>query len=275
MQENIYPTNFITIQENISLSDKNWFRSGGNARFFCGPKNVLEFQQALDFARNNNFEVFVLGEGANILISDDGFDGVVIKPQIKDMTILNKNESEALVQVGAGARFHDLITFCLDNNLSNLEEFSGIPGTVGGCVYINIHYYEFLLDQFLTEAQVIHCKTGEVMTVKADWFNFGYDQSKLLDKEYFLVSATFKLKVLNDIETAFAKGRHVEIIRHRERRYPTQGTCGSFFRNFHPTEIANTAKKLVFVATHHVVVQFISECTVHNVQATFALLEQD
>lgn len=248
LQESTIPTNFITIQQNIPLADKNWFKTGGNARFFCEPETTLEFQQALLFARTNNLEIFILGQGANILISDDGFDGLVIKPQLKDIAIITHNDSHATVQAGAGVRFHDLITFCLNNNLTNLEEFSGIPGNVGGCVYINIHYYEFLLDQFLTEAQVIHHATGEIMTVKPEWFNFGYDQSKLLDKEYYLVNATFKLKVVSDLEASYAKGRHIEIIRHRERRYPTQGTCGSFFRNFHPEEVAQTDKKLIYVA---------------------------
>lgn len=247
-QETILKTHFITIQENIPLSDKNWFKSGGNARFFCEPTTSLEFQQALQFAQLHKLEIFILGEGANILISDDGFDGLVIKPQLKDITIITKDDLHATVQAGAGVRFHDLITFCLNNNLTNLEEFSGIPGNVGGCIYINIHYYEFLLDQFLTEAQVIHHQTAEIITVKPEWFNFGYDQSKLQNKEYYLINATFKLKVVDHLETSYAQGRHKEIIRHRERRYPTQGTCGSFFRNFHPQEVANTPKKLIYVA---------------------------
>ncbi len=240
--------NFINIEENIPLADKNWFKTGGIARFFCEPTTPLEFQQALQFANQNQLEIFVLGEGANILISDDGFDGLVIRPKLKNITITQRTDSDAQVIAGAGVRFHDLISFCLDNNLTNLEEFSGIPGNVGGCVYINIHYYEFLLDQFLVEAQVIHHKTGDILTVKPEWFNFGYDQSKLLDKEYFLINATFNLKVVNDLEAAYAKGRHKEIIRHRERRYPTQGTCGSFFRNFSPEEVQNTDKKLIYVA---------------------------
>lgn len=247
-QESASIKNFVKIEENISLSDKNWFKTGGTARLFCEPSTELEFQQALQFANTNNLEIFVLGEGANILISDDGFNGLVIRPQLKNITIQKRTESFALVQAGAGVRFHDLITFCLNNNLANLEEFSGIPGNVGGCVYINIHYYEFLLEQFLFEAQVIHHKTGEIITVKPEWFNFGYDQSKLQDKEYFLISATFNLKSVNDIEIAYAKGRHTEIIRHRERRYPTQGTCGSFFRNFFPEEVQKTDKKLIYVA---------------------------
>lgn len=247
-QETQAVSSFLKIEKNISLADKNWFKTGGLARFFCQPTTITEFQEALQFANKNNLEIFILGEGANILISDDGFDGLVIKPNLKNISIAHQNESFGFIKAEAGVRFHDLITFCLSNNMTNLEEFSGIPGNVGGCVYINIHYYEFLLEQFLTEAEVIHSKTGEIVTVKPEWFNFGYDQSKLQEKEYFLVSATFQVKKVSDLEAAYAKGRHIEIIRHRERRYPTQGTCGSFFRNFFPEEVQNTEKKLIYVA---------------------------
>ena len=129
-----------------------------------------------------------------------------------------------------------------------LEEFSGIPGTVGGSVYINLHYYEFLLEQFLINAQIIHKTTGEILTVDPKWFKFGYDQSRLQEKEYYLVCATFQLKHATDLEIARARGRREEIIRHRQRRYPTVRTCGSFFRNFLPEEVANTDKKLIYVA---------------------------
>jgi UDP-N-acetylmuramate dehydrogenase len=129
-----------------------------------------------------------------------------------------------------------------------LEEFSGIPGTVGGSVYINLHYYDFLLQQFIVHAQVIEVSTGKIITVEPSWFNFGYDQSRLQDKQYYLVDATFKVKVGSDTDIAFAKGRREEIIRHRYKRFPIHKTCGSFFRNFLPEEVANTDKKLIYVA---------------------------
>src|SRR5260221_13330379 len=126
----------------------------------------------------------------------------------------------------------DLIDYCLDNNLIGLEEFSGIPGTVGGSVYINLHYFDFLLAQFLVSAEIIHKKTGVIRSVNAQWFNFSYDDSELQKKDYFLVSATFKLTYATAVETAFARGRATEIIRHRAHRYPQSSTCGRFFRNF-------------------------------------------
>lgn len=240
--------NFIKIEQNVPLADKNWFETGGAARFYCTPTTTTEFAQALTFASQQQLEIFMLGQGANILISDDGFDGLVIRPQIKDITFQQYDDKIAHVKAGAGVTFHDLILYCLDRNMTNLEEFSGIPGTVGGSVYINLHYYEFLLEQFLVNAQIIHHKTGELMTVDPSWFKFGYDESRLQDKEYYLVNATFQLKHATDLEIAHARGRREEIIRHRERRYPTKGTCGSFFRNFHPSEVASTPKKLIYVA---------------------------
>lgn len=239
------------IQEQVSLADKNWFGTGGPAHFYTEPTTISSFQEALSFAARHHLDLFVLGSGANILISDEGFKGLVIKPALKEIEIIDETSEHVPVKVGAGVVFHDLIQYCLDRQLIGLEEFSGIPGTVGGSVYINIHYFEFLLSQFLEAAEVMNKETGALSTVDASWFNFGYNQSTLQEKNYFLVSATLRIKKASALETACARGRHQEIIRHRQRRYPTSGTCGSFFRNFFDHEISRTTaqgKKLIYVA---------------------------
>jgi UDP-N-acetylmuramate dehydrogenase len=237
------------IEQFIPLADRTWFKTGGSARFFSAPTSVHEFQQAIMFAQSYTIPVFVLGEGANILISDQGFDGLVIRPALKN--IHHKQvDGAVLVTVGAGTSMPDLIEYCLHHEIIGLEEFSGIPGTVGGSVYINLHYFEFLLDQFLLSAQVIHRTTGQVLTVDTSWFNFGYNRSRLLAQDYYLLEATFLLKPATPLQVMYARGRRTEIIRHRERRYPTQGTCGSFFRNFHEDEVTLelNGKKMLFVA---------------------------
>jgi UDP-N-acetylmuramate dehydrogenase len=241
--------NLARIETNIPLADKNWFKTGGNATYYCEPTTDLEFGYALDFAKQQELEVFVLGEGANILISDDGFDGLVIRPMLKDVHI-ERLDGHAYVTAGAGVSMTDLIEACLANNITGLEEFSGIPGTVGGSVYINLHYFEFLLEHFLHKAVVINKKTGSLLTVDTPWFNFGYDTSKLIEEEYYLVSATFRLTTASDTAIAFARGRRKEIIRHRTSRYPTSNTCGSFFRNFLPHEVSleSNGKKMIYVA---------------------------
>ena len=221
------------IQKNIPLADKNWFKTGGNAKFYAEPTTAQEFSTAIEFAFKNQLEIFLLGEGANILISDEGFDGLVIRPQLKQISF---DTEQNTVTAGAGVSFPELINTSLRHNLSGLEEFSGIPGTVGGSVFINIHYYQFLLSDFLLNAQVIERTTGVVSTVDKAWFNFGYNDSKLHEKTHYLVDATFKLKPMTEVETAYAQGRQTEIIRHRNKRYPIERTCGSFFRNFFKEE---------------------------------------
>ena len=254
MQKNIIEENTRAhtplITYNEPLHNKNWFRTGGAAKVYAEPKTAQEFADVLAYAQTHTQPIFVLGQGANILISDDGFDGLVIRPQLKNISITDVDTTQVLLTVGAGTTMEELITHCLDNNIIGLEEFSGIPGTVGGSVYINLHYYEFLLEQFLISARVINKITGEITTVDRAWFNFGYDESKLMSEEFFLVDATFALKKVTTIEAAYARGRSVEIIRHRVKRYPATHTCGSFFRNFHDHEVTfmSNNKKMIFVA---------------------------
>ena len=238
------------IQTNVSLADKNWFKTGGSARFYCEPTTTEQFQEAITYATTHNLDIFMLGQGANILISDEGFDGLVIRPLLTTITTISVDDDAALVKAGAGVTMPDLIDYCLNNNLIGLEEFSGIPGTVGGSVYINLHYCNFLLANFLVSAEIINKKTGALEIVDAQWFNFGYNDSQLHKKDYFLVSATFCLQPATAEETAFAQGRKTEIIRHRAHRYPQVRTCGSFFRNFLPDEVTLEVdkKKIIFVA---------------------------
>ena len=238
-----------TIQANIPLHDKNWFGTGGPARYFAQPKTLEEFQEAVIFAQSLELSIFVLGQGANILISDKGFDGLVIRPALQHIALV-QNNNQTFVKADAGVSMHSLIMYCLENNRIGLEEFSGIPGTVGGSIYINLHYFEFLLAQFLVEATVLHKPTGAITIVNSNWFEFGYNQSKLQHEEYYVCDATFRVTKATDIQTAYARGRHVEIIRHRAARYPTKNTCGSFFRNFkeHEVTLTSNGKKMIYVA---------------------------
>ena len=263
------------IAPSISLKEYTWFKTGGPARFFAQPTNAYEFAQALEFADSLKLDIFVLGEGANILVSDDGFDGLVIRPQLQQIEIfksevsdrgccnhaiapantqhlhyLEQHANNVLVIAQAGVSLARLITWCLERNIIGLEEFSGIPGTVGGSVFINLHYFEYLLEQFLVSAHVIDKRTGIIQEVDRGWFNFGYNQSTLQQGNHYLIDATFALKQVGDIETAYAKGRSIEIIRHRSRRYPPKNTCGSFFRNFYEHEVSleDNNKKMIFVA---------------------------
>jgi len=235
----------VEIQKNVPLADKNWFRTGGNAQFFCEPTIKQDFNKALEYANTNARNITLLGQGANVMISDAGIKGLVIRPQLNNLSI---NQELSQVTAGAGVDFQKLTEQLLDHNLLGFEEFSGIPSSVGGAVYINIHFFAYLLSSFLIKATVIEKTTGEIFEVDNDWFNFGYNTSTLLDGNHYLLDATFQLKAGSALESAYAKGRRFEMINLRTKRYPYERTCGSFFRNFNEHELTAAHQKLKHVA---------------------------
>ncbi|HLE76201.1 MAG TPA: UDP-N-acetylmuramate dehydrogenase [Candidatus Babeliales bacterium] len=239
------------IETTVPLADKNWFKTGGSAAYFCEPMSAQEMQDAVRFAHEHDQSITLIGKGANMLISDDGIDGLVLRPQITEISVRDGGEAVAFITAGSGVSLDTLITYCLANNMLGLEEFSGIPGTVGGAVYINLHYFEFLLSQFLVKGTVLDIQTGELLIVDAAWFAFGYNTSTLHNGRHILIDATFRVykgDCSNDI--FYAQGRRDEIIRHRNQRYPSINTCGSFFRNFHPYEVTRevNGRKAIWVA---------------------------
>jgi len=237
------------MRNNVMLCGKNWFGTGGPASYFCEPVSEQDFAYALEYADGRDLPVFVLGLGANILVSDDGFGGLVIRPQLKNIS--HKScEDRVLVTADAGVTIQELINYCLDHRILGLEEFSGIPGTVGGSLFINIRYFSYALSDFVSSARLIDRKTFEIITVDNKWLNFDYGTSRLQEAGHYVLGATFKLRQASEVETAYARGRSQEIIRHRMARYPYKSTCGCFFRNFYDNEVMleSNGKKMTYAS---------------------------
>jgi UDP-N-acetylmuramate dehydrogenase len=259
------------IQRNVSLKDKNWFLTGGNAEYFAEPLTPTAFAEAVQFAASQKIAITLLGEGANILIADEGIKGLTIRPQLKQINLLHVDDEYGYVKAEAGASLSTVINFCLDYELLGLHEFSGIPGSIGGAMYINVHYFEFLIAQFVHEATIVEKATGKLITVNRDWFNFSYDYSTLHSHEHYLVDVTFKLKKGSFADAMYAKGRRDEMIRTRARRYPTSRTCGSFFRNFFEDEVTfvSNGKKMIYVGYYLDKVGIKGELSVGDAQVSY------
>ncbi|MFC1854377.1 UDP-N-acetylmuramate dehydrogenase [Candidatus Dependentiae bacterium] len=237
--------NTIKIQKNVSLADKNWFKTGGNARFFCDPKNQKEFKEAISFAQKHILETFVFGSGANLLVNDDGFKGFAICPKMKNISFSKMEGDTWCVTAETGVLIDDLIEKCLENGLVGLEPFSGIPGTIGGAVFINLHYFGSRIEHNFVHGTVLDKNSGKTSIIDKKSFNFGYNHSTLHCKNKYLLDATFTVKKVSELEIAYTSGRRDEIIRQRQSRYPTERTCGSFFRNFSQEELKRGNKKAI------------------------------
>jgi len=141
----------IKIQENISLSKYTSFKIGGLARYFCAVENITEIKEALEFAGKNKLKIFVLGGGSNLLVSDSGFKGLVIKIQDTRYKIQTNNE----IFAGCGLSLAKLVSESVKAGLTGLEWAAGIPGTVGGAVCNNSGAYGKCMGDVVEEVKII------------------------------------------------------------------------------------------------------------------------
>ena len=220
------------IQEKVILKPYTTFKIGGPARFFCEPMNSDEVIEALSFAKENNLPAFVLGLGANILVSDNGFQGLVVRQRNETISI-----KDNFIIAQAGAVVESLINTALAENLIGFEDFSGIPSSVGAALYINLHYFDAFIANLVRSALVLNKETLKVRDVDSSWFNFNYDNSRLkTDEDYVLLEAKFELKKVDDYTKHEAIGKSKEIIRTRKYKYPSEPSVGSIFQNLNSEE---------------------------------------
>jgi len=217
----------MNIIEQVPIKQYTTFKIGGEASFFCEPQNNDEIIESLSFAKENHLLSFILGLGANILVSDNGFKGVVIRQRNSKLSIRDN-----LVTAESGLTVEELINIALSNNLIGSEDFSGIPSTIGGALYINLHYFDAFISNFLREATILNKSTLQAELVDKGWFNFGYDSSRLKkDNDYILLNASFEFNKANDYAKHEAIGKSKEIIRTRYYKYPSEPSVGSIFQN--------------------------------------------
>src|SRR3989344_7798435 len=123
----------MTLQRNVSLKEHSNYKIGGNALYFFEVSSIDNLKDGLsefysEVGGKNKFPIFILGSGTNVLIDDKGFDGLVIKDEIK---LIGPGEGRVL-KVGAGTLVDELTNFCIENSLSGFEWAGGLPGTIGG-----------------------------------------------------------------------------------------------------------------------------------------------
>ena len=206
------------------LKKKNWFNIGGKTKVFFKADNLKDLSNFLK-KLNNKEKVFILGAGSNTLISDNLFDGVVIKlgKNFNNLSLLN----EDIIIAGSSVLDKTLSNFALNNSLSGFEFLSCIPGSVGGGVRMNAGCFGKEFKDILISIQAID-KLGNVVTIPSKKIKFDYRKNDLSHDLIFL-SASFKgikshtLKISNDMN---------RLRNEKEKNQPTKiKTGGSTFKN--------------------------------------------
>ena len=175
------------IAYNEDLKKKNWFNIGGKAKIFFKAnelKDLAEFLKVLD----NKEKISIIGAGSNVLITDDVYDGVVIKlgTNFNRLSLLNEN----IIISGTAVLDKKLADYAADNCLSGFEFLSCIPGTIGGGIKMNAGCFGKEIKDILVSIQAID-KIGNILTIPAEKINFNYRNNDLSENLIFL-SASFK-----------------------------------------------------------------------------------
>jgi UDP-N-acetylmuramate dehydrogenase len=212
--------------ENVSLSNYSWFNLGGNAEYFYKAKDKNQLIEFLKEARNKNLKTTIIGAGSNILFRDKGVKGAVIKlgKDFSFIKMVNKNTLE----VGAATLDRKVANFARDNNLSNFEFLSCIPGSIGGAITMNSGCYDSDISQVLLSIKAIHKKELSVIEIKKEDIKFLYRGNNLSDDLIF-ISAKLKGSI-NKKDTIEKK--QSDLISRKKLSQPSQiKTCGSTFKN--------------------------------------------
>jgi len=213
------------IKINADLSKYTTYKVGGIARVLVYPKNVDKLISLMKIINSHDVKYFILGNGSNVLFSDSVYDGIIIKLDYFD----NIEFSGNTVKVGAGYSLIRLSLECAKRGLAGLEFASGIPGTLGGAIFMNAGAYNSNMKEVVKEVEVL-TDDLKVKTLTNEQMNFDYRESFLQhNKGYICLGATLEFdsgerSVLEEI----IKDRKLQRKRTQPLEYPT---AGSVFRN--------------------------------------------
>lgn len=207
------------VKRDEPLSRWTTFRVGGPARYFVIVEHKNTLQRLLRALEYLEYPYFILGLGANVLVSDRGFDGIVLKLNFKTI-----EHNDVFVYADAGAKLGAVVNYARDHGLSGLEWATGIPATVGGGIYMNCGAFDHSLGDVTVMVDVI--EHGEIKTLTQNQLDFGYRHSLFMEQPAVIIGAYFRLE---PGKTAEITAEMQKILQQRSR-HPHEPSAGSVFK---------------------------------------------
>ena len=211
------------IELNVPMSEYIYFKVGGPADILVKPKNVNQVKETITLCKSLNMPYLIIGNGSNLLVKDGGIRGLVIKLSDLDNIIVEGNT----IKADCGALLSDVSKAALENSLKGFEFACGIPGSIGGAVFMNAGAYDGEVSYTIEKAEVID-ENQNVKKLSKDELKLGYRTSAIMDKGYIVLSATFNLINGNYEEI---KARIDELTNRRKEKQPLEyPSAGSTFK---------------------------------------------
>lgn len=212
----------VHFKENYPMSLHTGLAVGGKAKYFIAPETVNTVKNAVRIAKENGVPVKAVGNGTNLLVSDYGFDGLIVSSNNLTYKLLDKGDVIAL----CGAQLSSFIRFAAGNGFTGMEGLFGIPATVGGAVCQNAGAFGYTISDYITEVTAI--EDGELKRYFKSDCKFGYRESLFSSGDRFIVSARFKFPKR---KTAVKRQEYFKYRSIRAGAQPVGRNCGSVFKN--------------------------------------------
>lgn len=207
------------------LKNHTTFQIGGKCIALIEPKKVEDIIEAIKICRENNLKFFVIGNGSNLLVPDDGYNGVIIKIKSEFSNI--QVEGKCLI-AHSGAKLSEVYTVAYENSLTGFEFASGIPGTIGGAIFMNAGAYGGEMKDIVESVEVLDLDNYEVKELKNEELDFSYRKSIIQRKNYIVLTIKLKLKKGNKEEI---KAVYEDLREKRNSKQPLNfGSAGSTFK---------------------------------------------
>lgn len=211
------------IEKNKSLAEFSTFKTGGKAKYFITVKNSDEIVKAINDSKKHNIPYFIIGGGSNLLISDKGYAGLIIKIDVKGINLISETEIES----GSGENLMDVVEFSAEKSLTGLEFASGIAGSLGGAVIGNAGAFGGEIKDVLAEITLIDSE-GKLRNISPDECQFAYRDSQFKRTNDVITSVKFNLKAGDKNKI---REKIDEILALRKSKHPDKKSAGSFFKN--------------------------------------------
>ncbi len=184
------------IQQNISLKDFTTFKIGGNARYFAEPSNIDEVSAAFQFANQQYLSVCILGGGANTLVPDEGYNGLVICT--RHLNHIRTDGDRIIAECGVSV--DEFVDFAAEQGLSGAEFAAGLPGSIGGAIYMNARCYGSEFADIVESVRFIRSGENDITELSHDEIGYAYKHSCFMNMpSALIVEATFRMKKENQI----------------------------------------------------------------------------
>ncbi len=178
------------IQENIALSQYTTYKVGGLAKFFVEPQNAIEIKNAITWAKDQALEYYIIGKGSNLVVSDQGFNGLII---YLGRSMKNISITSHIMEVQAGALLQAAVSQSVKAGLSGIQHLCGIPGTMGGGVFINAGAFDQELKQTILKVESL-TQEGEIKIRTNEECGFSYRHSNFFDFDEIITKAWLQLE---------------------------------------------------------------------------------